>query len=468
MKASAGNLKYDNKVKIGKYSPKTQKFLEQPLKRFNMMEGSIRSSKTFSAVVKTIQYIVDELDTESDEKSLFLFGGATQSVVNRNILGTFFGILNEYFPTVKWQYNEKWNIITIGNFEIHILGYNTIRASTVILGSTLQFALLDEVNHCDSETLHIIMDRMSQKNSKLISTFNPQSPNHIIYKEFIDNESLSDDLIHWHYTLDDNPNLDADYVKSLYRRYPVGSVNYRTKILGLRGAELNSIYGEYVRDSTFISEIPEFPIFSIGIDIGWSSETAITLVNMAVDKKEIKKAIVIKEVKLDGKKVEITIDMITKEILRLVKYVNTNHNTGCSVCIPHDGVSLFNEIKKYTIRYVFKPILVKPDAYDAIEQVRDLFHRGILLINKNCQHCIDSIYSYAFKEDSNGEYKIDKNSNDHFCDSFRLALIEPTARKKFKERRLDSAEYHWNNKLNIEILKPNNRGWKDGPIGNRN
>jgi hypothetical protein len=190
------------------------------------------------------------------------------------------------------------------------------------------------------------------------------------------------------------------------------------------------------------------------------------VVNMAVDKKEIKKAIVIKETKLDGKKVDITIDLITKEILRLVKYVNTNYNTGCSVCIPHDGVSLFNEIKKYTRRYVFKPILVKPDAYDAIEQVRDLFHRGVLLINKNCQHCIDSIYSYAFKEDTNGEYKIDKLSNDHFCDSFRLALIEPLARRKFKERKLDT-NHNWNNRINIEVIKPESI-WNDGPIGSRN
>jgi PBSX family phage terminase large subunit len=312
------------------------------------------------------------------------------------------------------------------------------------------------------------MDRMSLPNSKLIGTMNPQGPNHMIYKEFIDKESLKEDLIHWHYLIEDNPNLDPEYVASLYRRYPVGSVNYRTKILGLRGAEINSIYGEYVRDSTFITDIPEFPIFAIGIDIGWSSETAITLVNMAVDKKEIKKAVVIKETKLDGKKVEITIDMITKEILRLVKYVNTNYNTGCSVCIPHDGVSLFNEIKKYTRRYVFKPILVKPDAYDAIEQLRDLFHRGVLLINKNCQYCIDSIYSYAFKEDSNGEYVIDKNSNDHFCDAFRLALIEEKARKVFKERRTENDTYQWRNNLNIEVLKPNTRRWNDGPNRSRN
>jgi PBSX family phage terminase large subunit len=457
---NAGQKKYDNKVKIGKYSPKTQKFLEQPLARFNMMEGSIRSSKTFSAVVKTIQYIVDELDTESDEKSLFLFAGATQSVVNRNILGTFFGILNEYFPSIRWLYNEKWNIITIGNFEIHILGYQTIRASTVILGSTLQFAFLDEINHCDSETLHIIMDRMSLPNSKLIGTFNPQSPNHVLYKEFIDNEDLSKDLVHHHYTLEDNLNLDPDYVKSLYRRYPKGSVNYRTKILGLRGAEHSSIYGEYVNDSNFITNIPTLPIWVIGIDIGWSSETAITLVNMSVDKKEITKAIVVKEVKLDGKEIDITIDKIKDEVLRLVKYVNVNFGTGCSVCTPHDGVSLYNELKRYSRRYVFKLILVKPDTYDFIEQVRDLFHRRILLVNKNCQHCIDSIYSYAFKENAAGEYVVDKLSNDHFCDSFRLAVCEPIARKKFKERKLDT-DYNWNNKIDVQVIKPE-RSWKDG------
>jgi PBSX family phage terminase large subunit len=454
--------KWDNTLELNEFSEQGEKFLASELGRFSVLEGAIRTGKSYVAVTKTIQYLIENMDVDSNEKRLMVFGGSTQGTVQRNILGIFFGILNEYFKTVKYHYNEKWGKIEIGNFDIYILGYATIRTSSIILGSTIQYALLDEVNFCSIDDLNVILDRLSLPNSKMVCTLNPQGPNHVIYKDFIDNEDLNQDLKHYHYTLEkDAVNLDPEYVKSLYRRYPVGSVNYRTKILGLRGAELNSIYGEYVRSSTFISEIPELPIWAVGIDIGWSSTTAITLVNMSVDKKEIKKAVVAKEVNLSGKETDITIDKIKDEVLRLVKYVNVNYNTGVSVCIPHDGLSLFNELKKYTRKYVFKPYSIKPDTYDAIEQVRDLFHRRVLLINKQCQHTIDSIYSYAFKENANGEYVVDKLSNDHFCDSFRLTLIDEQTRKLFKERKTYNDTYQWNNGLKIEILKPNNMTWRN-------
>jgi len=442
---------HNNTIEILPFSEKQSQFLNNELNRYNILEGSVRSGKTVVSVVKFIKTLIEN-HKPGDELINCLICGNSIGAIKRNVFPIFTGFLNTY-SGLRFDFNHQFNYIILLNYRIHLIGFNTILTSKAILGSTIFMVYCDEINLCEEKGFDTILDRMSLPGSALIGSCNPSAPSHWIYERFIDREDVKPMLNYYRFVLGDNIHLEEGYVDSLKRRYPKGTANYLTKILGLRAAEQNSIYGDYLREDTFTTDYALDGVYCIGIDIGFTSKTVLSFQNIIVDTatRKISKAVVFDEIVLDGMKDQITTSMIVNHIAALVEPVNRNLGVPVGVCVPHDGVALYNELKQRRDLDIVL-ILHKPDSIEAIEEIRQYFHTGTLKISTNCAEHHDSIYSYSWKFNSNGEVVIDKASNDHAVDSMRMVLVSDVAfRTKNKIKELSNAnktikydENNWN------------------------
>ncbi|WP_304459784.1 PBSX family phage terminase large subunit, partial [Alicyclobacillus sendaiensis] len=87
----------------------------------------------------------------------------------------------------------------------------------------------DEVTLWPENFFKMLLSRLSVAGAKFFGTTNPDSPYHWLKAEYLDKPDL--DLRSWHFTLEDNPNLDSAYVESLKREYT--GLWYKRFILGL-------------------------------------------------------------------------------------------------------------------------------------------------------------------------------------------------------------------------------------------
>jgi hypothetical protein len=151
------------------------------------------SSKSVNSVFK---FITTLITVKTDPKQIYncLLVGASIGTLQRSVLNIMTGILNHYFPQIKYSYNRQFNYITILNYKIYLIGFSNITTSKIILGPILLFVYIDKVNLAVKEGFEVILDRMSLKESKLIASMNPTNPSHWIYEEFIDREELKDIL----------------------------------------------------------------------------------------------------------------------------------------------------------------------------------------------------------------------------------------------------------------------------------
>ena len=89
---------------------------------------------------------------------------------------------------------------------------------------------LDEVALMPQSFVNQALARCSVKGSKYWFNCNPEGPNHWFKVEWIDKKKEKN-ILHLHFTMDDNPSLDEE-TKDRYKRMFVG-VFYQRFILGL-------------------------------------------------------------------------------------------------------------------------------------------------------------------------------------------------------------------------------------------
>ena len=112
---------------------------------------------------------------------------------------------------------------------IDIVGANDERSQDKIRGMTCAGAYCDEISLYPESFFKMLLSRLSVRGSKVFATTNPDSPYHWLKVDYLDNKEL--DIKIFHFTLDDNPNLDPEYVKQISKEYT--GLWYKRFILGL-------------------------------------------------------------------------------------------------------------------------------------------------------------------------------------------------------------------------------------------
>ena len=201
------------------------------LRRINILEGSVRSGKTWISAVMWGFWVAS-----STKEGAYLMAGKTLTTLRRNVLEPMRGLFGECFT-----YSLSKKEARLFGRHVYLEGAANAQAESKIRGMTLNGAYCDELSLFPEEFFAMLLSRLSVSGAKLLATTNPDNPGHWLKRNYLDNPAL--DLLDLKFTLEDNPYLPAEYVRSLRTEYT--GVYYDRFILGNWVAAEGRIYEDF-------------------------------------------------------------------------------------------------------------------------------------------------------------------------------------------------------------------------------
>lgn len=235
-------------MEFGQFGIKAWNFISTPIHedaRINILEGSVRSGKTIAMMLKWFRYLAE------GPKGLLVITGVSKDTVYDNVLRDMFDTLEDS----DYSYNRQTGDLRIFDRNIKVIGAKDEGSEKYLRGKTLAGAYCDEVSLMPEKFFKQLLNRLSVKGAKLYATTNPDSPYHYLYTEYIkDEDKLKSGMVKvYHFSLDDNPNLDEEYktfIKSAYTGFW-----YQRMILGLWVIAQGAIYSMWDNElNTFVDE----------------------------------------------------------------------------------------------------------------------------------------------------------------------------------------------------------------------
>ena len=206
--------------KYGLFSEKALDFIDNSNAFINILHGSVRSSKTITANVRWLDFIVNSPHDK------FLMTGKTRDTLERNVIEDLIRMID---GKLHYEYNKFDGYLLIGDKKIYLVGFNDEGATDKIRGMTVGGWYADEAATAPESAIKMAINRCSLPDAKIFWTMNPDSPYHFIFKEYINNSDLKEKGIIkvWHFTLEDNPNLTEEYIEQLKLIYSGSQLQYK-------------------------------------------------------------------------------------------------------------------------------------------------------------------------------------------------------------------------------------------------
>lgn len=240
---------------------KQRQFLLEPFSRINLLEGSVRSGKTWISLVKWAMFVRSRPQGE-----LFMMVGRTREALQFNCVG-----LLEDLAGADFKCNARSNVGYLYGREIRLLGANDDKAASKIKGSTLAGAYIDELSEIPESFYKMTLSRLSVSGAVLLATTNPDSPNNYVFTDIIENEDISRKC--WKFLLDDNTFLPKEYIENIKKEYT--GVFFERYILGNWVVAEGLVYPDY--DNTVKTEPRDYTEYAVSMDYGTQNPTVMLL-----------------------------------------------------------------------------------------------------------------------------------------------------------------------------------------------
>ncbi len=340
--------------------------------------------------------------------------GVNRETVQRNVLLQLYRFLG--FPSPA----EKTNQSKLYGRNVYFVGAPDESSVRRIQGSTLAMAYVDEATCIPAPLWRMLQSRLSVPGAQLLASCNPEGPAHWLKKEFIDREHELD-LIHWDFTLDDNPSLDPKFKEDLKKEY--SGMWYKRYILGEWAVAHGLIYDSYDNDNEYSdnNRNPNYRI--IGIDYGTSNATAAVMI--AVTPKLWPQLCVEKEYYYDSaKKGRSKTDAELAD--DLVDFIGVN--SVSAIYVDPAAASLKVELRRKNL-----PVIdAKNDVLPGIRTTSKFIAGKNLQIQKGCRTLIEHLQTYSWdpKAADRGE-DAPLKVRDHICDALRYACYSAFPQAEF-------------------------------------
>lgn len=214
-------------------------------KRINILEGSVRSAKTWAMLPKLLQLC------EYDVRGWKVITGVSKQSVYNNVLNDLF----DFIGTDNYDYNRQTGELNMFGSQWLVIGAKDEGSEKYIRGLTVGVAYGDEGVLQPPSFVRMLLNRMSPAGARAYFTTNPDSPYHPFKVELLDNKELRVNGSLWseHFDLYDNPNISGvsdtspegraandayrNHLKVLYK-----GVYYQRFVLGLWVVAEGAIY----------------------------------------------------------------------------------------------------------------------------------------------------------------------------------------------------------------------------------
>ncbi|MFD6415991.1 PBSX family phage terminase large subunit [Streptomyces sp. NPDC060194] len=384
--------------------------------RINVWHGAIRSGKTFASLIAFLIAVA-----AAPQSGLIIIVGRSLQTIERNVLD----VLQDealFGPIAKLVVHTRGsNTVSILGRTVHLIGAADSRAEGRLRGMTACLAYVDEATLIPRGFWNQLLGRLSIPGAKLLATTNPDNPGHWLKKEFLDRADDLD-LRDWHFTLDDNPALDAAFVASLKAEY-VG-LWYRRFISGHWVQSEGAIYEMFDAAKHVVRTLPRIDRWLCdAVDYGTVNPYADVLLGIGSDRR----LYVVSEFRHDSK--------LARRMMTDSEYSRARR--GWLARVPQPQTNAVGVHPEWTV--------VDPSASSYIEQlhrdgvtgvtqadnavldgirtVSSLFSTGDLLVHDSAAGLIDELPGYSW-DDTAAERGDDKpiKLNDHSCDALRYGV----------------------------------------------
>lgn len=411
-------------LKIKPFSPNQLRALALSTAPFNLWDGSIRSGKTFLSIAWLIN--ANASCPEGDGMIL----GQTPQTLERNFLNSLMAILGE--GNYHYKTGERLDIYYwVGDDRrtrrFYIVGAKDVGAIRRIRGSTLMLAYIDEATLMPQTVFDELVGRLSSAEAKLLATTNPDSPNHWLLKEYVENEEARADWRRFKFLLEDNLSLDVEYIARIKRQYAGIPARYMRMILGKWVVAEGVIYQKFSKSRHVVkpSEVPKQGLrkLFVGADYGVGNPTTYLLIGEYLVEGK-KRYYVLKEYYYSGKK-----SMRNKTTSELAKDFATflKGYKALEVVVDPSAAALITELElpatKRAAGVMYTVVKADNSVDEGIQAVANMFADDVLYIVDTCTNTIEEvqIYSWDAKAQSKGIDKPTKD-NDHCMDALRYAI----------------------------------------------
>lgn len=434
-------------------SPKFKDFLTCLCER-EYLEGTTAAGKTTVGIPKFM------LRVAMSDKKDHVIAGADLGTVEKNIINSELGLLNQFEGVTEYFSNGKGKIrlphiqyeTAKGTKIIYVCGYDNKAKWKKVLGSQMGCVFIDEVNIADMEFLREITHRCDY----MMTTSNPDDPDLPIYKEFINksrplkkyikdypkellnqlNETPVKNWVHWYFTFYDNASLTKADIQKKIDAVPEGTKMYKNKIQGLRGRATGLVFNLLDRHIITANQAKEFNYvqFSCGVDTSYSrlSDDKIAFIYTGIT--DTRKKITLAEevynnrdLEHDGKNPIAPSDVPPLLIAFLERnrkrWVTNGDAFARDVFIDSADQATMNELIKYNNEvgsiYDFYNAWKKLTIIDRIAMQQGWMKDDDYLIVDECVENIHELNTYSWKEDKAEP----EDANDHTINADQYSWI---------------------------------------------
>lgn len=385
------------------FTPKQKELMETwkrgELARLNLLEGSVSSGKTWVSLILWAFWVAT-----MPMDGIYLMCAKSLTTLKRNCLLLLQEQIGRSNFTFSIQSKEGYLFGRYVVFE----GANDARSESKIRGLTLQGAYCDELTQLPEDFFAMLLSRLRMPGAKLIATTNPDNPMHWLKTDYIDRQDELDflDIV---FTIDDNTELDPEYVRSIKKEYT--GVFYERFILGCWVAAEGLVYPMFSEAEHVIDEIPWQAIqrgrWYVSIDYGTVNPCAMELWTIYNGV-----AYLVKESYYDSRQpghIQRTDEEHYAELERLIGDRKID-----KIIIDPSAASFKATIRKHGKFSVWD---AQNDVINGIRFTATALKSGRIKIHSSCVDCIREFKSYMWDSDATEDAVI--KENDHAADSVR-------------------------------------------------
>lgn len=386
---------------MNQLSPKQLDFINNSDARINILQGAVRSGKTYVSLWRWLKELT------YGQQGEYAMLSRTYDAFKRNILPQ----MSRMIGTDAQYYSGKREM-TLWGKQIFIIGADDERAEAKIRGATFLGAYVDECSILPESVFKMLISRCAMNNAKIFATTNPDSPFHWLYKDFLHGNP---DVKSWHFTLEDNPELSKDEREFLRRQYK--GLWYQRFIEGRWVQAEGAIYDTFDDEIHCIDFSPPVAEYYIAAcDYGTTNPCCFLSIgvnmnkypNIWVDSEYYYDSKVHQRQKTDAEYAE-DLKKFTKD-----RYFK-------AIYIDPSAASFKQELSKQGI---YGLLDANNEVIDGIRFVNKLLNNGQLKISRSCRHLIEEMKGYVW--DSKASLKgVERplKERDHAVDALRYALF---------------------------------------------
>ena len=193
-------------------------------KFINLLWGTIRSSKTWAMMAKTVRLL--SYKTEPGAHNIIF--GVTKQTVKNNVLDDLFTLLG---PS-NYTFNRQSGELNMMGDPWLVFGAKDEGSEKFVRGLTIGKAVGDELTKVPFSFTQMVQNRLSVRGSRFYATTNTDTPFHPVKTDILDRLANTDLLWEQKFTLADNPWNRPGYYEDLCKMYPPGSLYYQRFVLG--------------------------------------------------------------------------------------------------------------------------------------------------------------------------------------------------------------------------------------------